>query len=90
MCYYSEIQIQYRLKSCYSVKKCRKRAADNKFCKACGKVFAKKSNRDRHFQQFHTEIYHDVAEDEIPTMVSENELPTMVTLILPVDKQVGE
>ena len=36
------------------------------------------------------EINHDVAEDEIPTMVSENELPTMVPLILPVDKQVGE
>ena len=59
------------LKSCYSVNKCRKKAADNKFCKACGKVFAKKSNRDRHFQQFHTEINHDVAEDELPTMVTE-------------------
>ena len=78
------------LKSCYSVNKSRKRAADNKICKVCGKVFAKKSNRDGDFQQFHTEINHDVAEDELPTMVPENQLPTMVPPISLVDEQVGK
>ena len=78
------------LKSSYSVNKCRKRAADDKICKACGKVFAKTSNRDRYFQQFHTEINHDIAKYELPTMVPENELLTMVTLISLVDVQIGE
>ena len=59
-------------------------------CKACGKVFAKKSNIDRYFQQFHTEINHDVAEDELPILVPENELATMEPLISLVDEQVGE
>ena len=59
-------------------------------CKACGKVFAKKSNIDRYFQQFHTVINHDVAEDELPTLVPENELATMELLISLVDEQVGE
>ena len=53
------------LKSCYSVKKNRRKVADKKIWKACGKESFKMINRE-HSQQFHTENNHDsVAQDEI-------------------------
>ena len=48
--------------------------ANNEICPDCGKEFLIKSNRDRHFKQFHSEkvVQPDDEEDE--------ELPTMVVI----------
>ena len=66
--------IKKRLKSCYATNKQRGSIANNKICPDCGKEFLIKSNRDRHFKQFHSEkvVQPDDEEDE--------ELPTMVVI----------
>ena len=66
--------IKKGLKSCYALNKQRGSIANNKICPDCGKEFLIKSNRDRHFKQFHSEkvVQPDDEEDE--------ELPTMVVI----------
>ena len=64
--------ITKHLKSCYAINKQRDSIANNKICPDCGKEFLKKSNRDRHFKQFHSEKVvqpDDEEDDELPTMV---------------------
>ena len=63
------------LKSCYIVNKNKKAVGDNRICSICNKVFAKKSNRDRHITDFHSvppmcDNGFDEQQFEIPTMVT--------------------
>lgn len=67
------------LKSCERLMK--KRKGDNKKCPFCGKVFAQKSNRDRHVQNTHNEMVDNESDhsDTGDSEVSEiNEIPSMV------------
>ena len=73
------------LKSCYAVNRQRNSVAQKKICTVCGKEFAKKSNRDRHFKQFHSENDNDNATEAIVV----DELPTMATIFSP-DEQITE
>ena len=64
--------IKKHLKSGYAINKQRDSIDNNKICPDCGKEFFKKSNRDRHFKQFHSEKVvqpDDEEDDEPPTMV---------------------
>ena len=64
--------IKKHLKSCYAINKQRDSIANNKICPDCGKEFLKKSNRDRHFKQFHSEKIvqpDDEEDDELTTTV---------------------
>ena len=64
--------IKKHLKSCYAINKQRDSIANNKICPDCGKEFLKKSNRDRHFKQFHSEKVvqpDDEENDELPAMI---------------------
>ena len=65
--------INKHLKSCCAINKQRASIANNKICPDCGKEILKKTNRDRHFKQFHSEkvVQSDDEEDEeLPTMVA--------------------
>ena len=59
--------IKKHLKSCYAINKQKDSVANNKICPDCGKEFLKKSNRDRHFKQFHSEKVEE--HGVLPTMV---------------------
>ncbi len=64
--------IEKHLKSCYCIRKQRKQAEKNKLCSVCGMRFNKKSNRDRHFRNFHD--FHSESMDfsnQLPTMIPE-------------------
>ena len=64
--------IKKHLKSCYAINKQRDSIVNNKICPDCEKEFLKKSNRDRHFKQFHSEKVvqpDDEENDELPTMI---------------------
>ena len=66
------------LKSCKVVNKRRKSTANNKICQVCGKEFAKKSKRNRHFNLFHVENN----SVEIDDADKSDLLPTMVPVML--------
>lgn len=75
------------LKSCYKVNMNKKAATDNKTCHICKKDFLKKSNRDRHVKNFHSNQASsdkNLNEDfDLPTMaydVQEDERPTFLDL----------
>ena len=51
------------LKPCYSIRKKRKSIADNKICPFYSKVFAQKSNRDRHVEAVHHNDHSSSQED---------------------------
>ena len=59
--------IKKHLESCHAINKQKDSVANNKICPDCGKEFIKKSNRDRHFKQFHSEKVEEHA--VLPTMV---------------------
>ena len=59
--------IKKHLKSCYAINKQKDSVANNKICPDCGEEFLKKSNRDRHFKQFHSEKVEE--HGVLPTMV---------------------
>ena len=68
------------LKSCKVVTKRRKSAANKKMCQVCGEEFAKKSNRNRHFNLFHVEN-NSIEIEGADKSDLDNELPTIVTVM---------
>ena len=69
------------LKSCYDLNIQQKVPASNKICPVCTKEFAKKSNRERHLKQCHSDPDDDDVAMLDVALGDENELSTLVPIL---------
>ena len=83
------------LKMCTDLKMKRNTVANNKVCPVCSRVFAQKSNRNRHVNIVHRQnLADDIAHDEFDNQHDEQEqnqtMPSVVTSIEMVSSEVPQ